>query len=479
MSRRSFRKNRVNEIVELTIESIGFEGVAIARHENIVHFVKKAVPGDVILAEIISKKSNFAEARIKEIITPSPLRQIPVCSHFGVCGGCSWQNLPITEQLRWKRQHVADCFERIGKIPIGELTETLASPRTLHYRNKMEFSFGASRWLTDAEMSESEEQMHKHFALGLHIPGRFDKVLDVDNCYIAHEISGRVLDEIRKQALSLGVSAYNARQHFGFLRNVIIRNTTATNEIMVVLLTSPPTTQADEHMIQWIEQEFSVLFPEVTTLIHAINRTTSPVAVGEPRTIKGSGFITECVLDVEFRISPFSFFQTNPWQLEQFLSSILNATQLSRHETLWDLYCGTGSITLPASKLVSSSFGVELSEGSIADARANAERNSISTVQFFSEDLHKPAALSLLQTLPPPDVIIIDPPRAGVHQTLLSHILEVAPSRLVYVSCNPSTQARDCALLAEKYEIQKVQPVDMFPHTYHVESIAQLSLKQL
>jgi len=478
MSRRTSRKRQSTEQIELTIEAIGFEGIAIARHENIVHFVKKAVPGDVILAEVFSKKSNFAEARIKEIITPSPLRQVPICNHFGVCGGCSWQNLPIEEQRKWKKQHVADAFERIGKISIGELTETLASPRTLHYRNKMEFSFGASRWLTDDEMSSSEEEVHKNFALGLHIPGRFDKVLDVDNCYIAHELSGKILKKIREQALALGVSAYNARQHSGFLRNVILRNTTATNEIMVILLTSEPVTKADEQMIEWFEQEFPILFGELTTIIHAVNRTTSPVAVGEPRIIKGNGFITEKVLGVEFRITPFSFFQTNPWLLGQFLSSILHSANLASSENIWDLYCGTGSITLPASKFVSKSFGVELSDGSIEDAKANAARNKIANVEFFAEDLHKPSALRLLQSFPSPDVIIIDPPRAGVHQTLLSHILEVSAPRLVYVSCNPSTQARDCSLLAEKYEIQNVQPVDMFPHTYHVESIAQLTLRQ-
>jgi 23S rRNA (uracil1939-C5)-methyltransferase len=474
MSRKASRKRRINELIELTIESIGFEGVAIARHENIVHFVKQAVPGDVILAEVITKKSKYAEARIKEIITASPLRQIPVCSHFGTCGGCSWQNLPLSEQLRWKQRHVADSFERIGKIPVGEITETLASPRTLHYRNKMEFSFGASRWLTDAEITENDEVIHKHFALGLHIPGRFDKVLDIDNCYIAHEISGKILAEIRRVALELGTSAYHAREHRGFLRNVIIRSTAATNEIMVIILTSQPIEVADEQMIEWIEHSFPILFPELTTIIHAVNRTTSPVAIGEPRILKGSGFITEKVLGVEFRISRFSFFQTNPWQLEQFLGNIITTAELSPQETLWDLYCGTGSITLPASKFVSTTFGVELSEGSIADARANAERNGISNVQFYAEDLHKPAALELLQTLPSPDVIIIDPPRAGVHQTLLNHILEIAPQRLVYVSCNPATQARDCAILAEKYEVVRVQPVDMFPHTYHVEAIAQL-----
>lgn len=474
MSRRTSRRKRTNELVELTIESLGFEGVAIARHENIVHFVKQAVPGDVILAEVFTKKSSYAEARIKEIIKPSPLRVTPVCSHFGVCGGCSWQNLPMAEQLLWKKQHVADSFERIGKIAIGELTETLASPRTLHYRNKMEFSFGASRWLTDVEMNMDEAESHKNFALGLHIPGRFDKVLDVVNCYIAHEISGRLLAEIRKAALEFGASAYNARQHNGFLRNVIIRSSAATEEIMVIILTSPPTEPGDEKMIEWLDNSFPEIFPELTTIIHAVNRTTSPVAVGEPRIIKGSGFITEKVLGVEFRISPFSFFQTNPWQLEQFLSDIIMAAKLSPEETLWDLYCGTGSITLPASKLVKNTFGVELSAGSIDDARANAERNGISNVHFFAEDLHKPAALAILQSLPSPDVIIIDPPRAGVHTTLLEHILEVAPPRLVYVSCNPATQARDCAILAEKYDVVKVQPVDMFPHTYHVESIAEL-----
>ncbi len=473
------RKQRPREIVELEIESIGFEGVAIARRENIVHFVKNAVPGDVIIAEITKKKSRYAEARIKEILHYSPLRETPVCSHFGVCGGCSWQNLQITEQRTWKRQHVADSFERLGKIPYGELTETLASPRSFHYRNKMEFSFGASRWLTDEEIGvESGDLLHKDFALGLHIPGRFDKILDVDICHIAPEIAGRLLKVTREAALEFGAKAYNSREHQGFLRNIVLRTAKASGEIMVVFVTSTILTPEDERMTAWFGGEFIAQFPEISTVIHAVNHTTSPVATGEPTILKGSGTITETVLGVNFRISPFSFFQTNSWQLEPFLSAIIAAAELKPSDVLWDLYCGTGSITLPSARQVERVFGLELSQGSIADAKANAEFNGITNVEFFAEDLHKPAAIELLKRLPAPDVIIVDPPRAGIHQTLLEHLLTVAPKRLVYVSCNPATQARDCAILAARYDVTHIQPVDMFPHTFHVESIARLDLRE-
>lgn len=468
------KKNKKEKLIELNVEAIGFEGIAIARKDGLVYFVKGAVPGDKVIARILRKRKNYSEAFATEILVPSPSRTDPQCMHFGTCGGCTWQNLNYKDQLHWKKQHLIDAFERIGGLKAATILDTIPSEAQFNYRNKMEFSFGASRWLTDNEINSDKEIENKDFALGLHIPGRFDKVLDVKECLIQPDIGNKILEAVRLAALNFAAPAYNQRTHTGFLRNLLIRTSHSSGEVMVVLITAEASDHPDYQMIDWFKEKFPQQFPEVSTIIWAINDKVTPVAIGEPNIIKGSGFITEEILGLKYRISPFSFFQTNSKQLNKFISLILDYAEINSNKIVWDLYCGTGSITLPAVRQAKQAFGMELAESSIKDAISNAELNHIKNVEFFPVDLHTKEVQILFEKLPKPDIMLIDPPRAGIHKNLIENILVTEPKRIVYVSCNPATQARDCAALSDKYKVECVQPVDMFPHTFHIESLALL-----
>jgi 23S rRNA (uracil1939-C5)-methyltransferase len=471
------RKTREKDLIELEIESIAFEGGGVAKHDGKVYFIKGAVPGDKVIARINKKKKSYAHGEVQEILRHSVDRIDPLCTHFGVCGGCSWQQLKYEKQTHWKRQHVIDSFSRIGKIANCEYLDTLPSPMPFHYRNKMEFSFSGYRWLTEAEISSVDDIPNKDFALGLHVPGIFNKVLDIKECYLHKIIVPVILKKIREKAIELSVKPYNVKTHGGFLRNLVFRSSEFYDEMMVVLITTNVKEKADEQFIDWFKNDFPQNFPDIQHIIHAVNDSFSPVAIGDAEIIRGSGYLTEKILDVTYRISPFSFFQTNSSQLDGFISQILEFADLGSKDIVWDLYCGTGSITLPASKQVKEIYGLELVESSISDANKNRDLNNIENAHFICADLNAKNATELLHGLPKPDVIIIDPPRAGMHKNLITVILEAAPQRICYVSCNPATQARDCELLSEKYQVEKVKPVDMFPHTFHVESIAKLIRK--
>ncbi|MDA3844142.1 MAG: 23S rRNA (uracil(1939)-C(5))-methyltransferase RlmD, partial [Candidatus Kapabacteria bacterium] len=424
-----------------------------------------------VIARILKKQRKHFETRIEELIEPSEHRVEPKCEYFGVCGGCSWQHLDYDQQLFWKKQHVEDALVRIGKLEIGKMEETLPAAKQYHYRNKMDFSFGASRWLTAEEIASADENINREFALGLHVPARFDKVLDVKKCLIHTELGEKILTSIRNAALKFNTGAHNELERQGVLKSLMVRTSDRTGEIMVLLVTDDLKEEADKEFMNFYDNVFAEEVPEVTEIMHGINNTRNPVFRGEPRVIKGQGYISEQILGIDYRISPLSFFQTNSSQLDRFIQSILDYADLSPEDVLWDLYCGTGSITLPASKKVNRVFGVEMSESSIADAKMNAELNSITNAEFICADLHAKNAPGELAKLPPPDVIIIDPPRGGMHKNLVSHLMEIEAEKFIYVSCNPTTQARDCELMSEKYEVKKVLPVDMFPHTFHVESV--------
>lgn len=467
------KKNREREYAELTIESIGFEGKAIARREGIVHFVDGGVPGDTVRAELRKRKRKHVEARVVDILHPSPMRTQPVCPYFQDCGGCRWQHLAYSEQVQWKKRHVQDALERLGKVEYGLLEETLPCEQEYWYRNKMEFSFSNARWLTDIEIASGVEY-DRDFALGLHVPGRFDKVIDIQECFLQSELSNHILNAVRAAAKQRHLTAFETRMHTGFLRNLVIRTSRATGEIMVILVSSPPVLDEEEDMVQWLSTEFPMQFPNVTTVIHAVTTSKATIATGEPRTLVGSGTITEEILGVRFTISPFSFFQTNTAQAEKLFTIALDYADIQPNHIVWDLYCGAGSITLCAAQRARRVIGIEVVESSVADARSNADNNDIANVDFYLEDMHKTAAQTLLSELPSPDVVIVDPPRAGLHPDVVQKLLQIHAPTLIYVSCNPATQARDCALLAEKYAIEKVKPVDMFPQTYHIESVARL-----
>jgi 23S rRNA (uracil1939-C5)-methyltransferase len=468
------------EEVVLHAESAAFEGGCVARHEGMAVFVSGCVPGDTVRARIHKKRKRHAEARALEVLEPSPVRVEPPCIYFGDCGGCKWQNLAYAEQLRWKRQHVVDAFQRIGGLADVEVRPTIGCAEEYFYRNKMEFSFGDQRWLSEREIASGVD-LNRDFALGLHVPGRFDKVLDVHQCWLQSELSNRIVNATRAFALEHGLSIYNTHSHGGLLRNLVVRQSRASGETMVILVTSE---EADDVIPAYTAMVRESL-PEVTTLLQGINRKKAQIAFSEEvRVLFGPGTITERVAGNEFTISPFSFFQTNSLQAERLYSEALDAAAIAPHELVWDLYCGAGTITLAAARRAGSALGVELNPDSIADARVNAKRNGIDNAEFIAGDLKDVITRTLTgiadggiiasEGYPPPDVIITDPPRAGMHEDVVTAILALAPERISYVSCNPTTQARDCALLAERYTVEYVQPVDMFPQTYHVETVARL-----
>ncbi len=467
---------KVGDQLRVEVESLGFEGTSIARHEGMVIFVEGGLAGDVVDITLRKKKKKYFHAAIDAIVQPSASRLSPVCPHTDDCGGCAWQHCRYDDQLKWKQQHTIDCFERLGKIPFGSVASIIASPEHFHYRNKMEFSFSARRWMSAAEIASGVE-LKKDFALGLHAPGRYDAVVDVKRCYLQHDDCNSILNLVRTKALELGVLPYSDKEQQGFLRHLVLRRTLHRNQLMVIIISASPRSEADEHFVGWMERELPASLPEPFTLIHAVKDSLSPVAVGEPRILHGDGVISEWSHDVEFRISPFSFFQTNSYQLPNFLDAVFNAAELEPNMHVWDLYCGTGSISLPAARRVDFVTGIELSQQSILDAQHNAELNGLSNVNFIAADLHKRETIDALRAMKQPDLVILDPPRAGVHPMLLDHLLQLNLPRIVYVSCNPATQARDCALLAENYDVVSMQAVDMFPHTFHVENVAVLQRK--
>lgn len=469
------RKKREEVIEELEIESIGFEGISIARVDNHVRFIKGGVPGDIVNAVQFKKKKNRIESKIKEIIKPSPQRIDPKCKYFGDCGGCSWQNMPYIEQLKWKTTHVTDAFVRQEKLHIGKLEDILPSPSEFNYRNKMEFSFGASRWMTVNEIRDQEEIEQKYFALGLHAKGRFDKVIDIHECHIHDSEANFILNTVRDISLELDLKPYNLRTHEGFVRNLMIRKSYYQNEFLVVLITNKVKDDFESAAIEKISLALKERFKG--SFIHAVNSKINPTNIDNSELLWGNGYLIERVLNVDFKISAFSFFQTNSTQLDNFIGEILKKAEIGKDDIVWDLYCGTGSISLPAAKISKKVYGIELFEQSVIDARNNAKLNNIENSEFFTADLHSKDTPDLMNDLEKPNIIILDPPRGGIHSNLLDHLLKLNVPKIIYVSCNPMTQARDYKKLNEKYEIISLKPVDMFPQTYHIESIAVLSLK--
>jgi len=468
------KKKIINETVELEIESLAFQGFGVARLEGFVYFVKHAIPGDKVLASILKKKKKHAEAKIEKIISPSPLRIEPKCKYFGVCGGCSLQNFDYSEQLKWKKQQVEDSFQRIGNFSDFKVENPIGSSEIFYYRNKMDFSFANSRWLLPDEISSDELSKPKDFALGLHFPTRYDKVIDIDYCYIQQSTANDILTYFRNTALDFGISGWSNKTYDGFLRNLIIRYSFTQEKFMLILISNEFSNQAEKDFLEKVKIEVPKLFPNVASFHQAVNTTNNPVKVENQKLLFGSEFITENILGIDYQISPFSFFQTNSQELNSFVSNIINFTGAKESDIVWDLYCGTGTITFPLSKKVKKIIGFELSEEAVFDAKKNEKLNGIENAVFIQEDLHKKNIAEKLTDYERPDVITIDPPRAGMHPSLVELVLSSGAKRIVYVSCNPTTQARDCALLSEKYKLIKVLPYDMFPHTFHIEAIAEL-----
>ncbi len=457
------------EIV-LDIEKFADRGKSLAQIDGYVVFVNGAVPGDKIRARIFKRKKNYAEGRLLEVLTESPLRTKARCPYFGPCGGCKWQHVAYAAQCEAKRQLVEEALTHQGGMEAPVVSPTLGAKEIYFYRNKMEFSFSAERWLTPEEIA-SDERFDTHFALGLHAPGNFSKVIDLNQCHLQSEMSVKIVNEIRTFTRSLGWKPWNIRRHNGFLRHLVIRTGEHTGELMVNLVTNG---FAAERMTE-LGAHLQKTLPEVTTFVNTVNTGVAQTAFGEAiHTIYGPGVIHDCIGPHRFEIAPNAFFQTNTKQAEQLYRVVREFAELRSDDLLYDLYCGAGTISLFVADGVRQVVGVELIEEAVANARANAEANGVTNCTFRSGDLMRMFTPEFVTTHGHPDVLIVDPPRAGMHKKVVAQIARLQPERFVYVSCNPQSQAQDLAMLKDAYAVEAVQPVDLFPHTHHIENVVKL-----
>ncbi len=461
----------------ITVTDVAAEGKAIAREEGKVIFIEGAIPGDVVNLQLTKSKKDWAEARVTKIITPSVNRVAPFCNHFGNCGGCKWQMLPYNLQLQYKQNEVEQNLKRLGKIELPTIATIMGSDLQQHYRNKLEFTFSNKRYRTREEVVhiQSKEEMYNlpnEPALGFHVPRLFDKVLNIETCYLMTEPTNAIRNEIKRFALESNFEFYDIRNHTGWLRNMMLRIAT-TGEVMLNIIMAYDCAEK-EILLAHIHK----MFPEITALLYTINnKLNDSIYDLEPIVYAGKSFIVEYLEDFKFKISAKSFFQTNTKQAEKLYQVAREYAELTGNEIIYDLYCGTGSIGIFCSKNAKKIIGVELIEEAIADAKENAALNNIAHSNFFAGDVINICNEEFFATHGKPDVIITDPPRAGMHQKLVEKILEMQAPTVVYVSCNSATQARDLQLLDVKYIVTKVQPVDMFPHTHHIENVVQLKLR--
>lgn len=464
------RKKANYPLIEgLEIVDIAAEGKALGRWNDIVVFVPMAVPGDVVDVQIRSKRRRFMEGYIVNYVKKSPLREEPVCEHYGTCGGCKWQHLPYAEQLRYKQQQVADQLGRIGKIELPAVSPILGSAKTLFYRNKLEFTFSNKRWLTAEEIASGDE-ITDCPALGFHIPGLFDKVLDIRKCWLQDDPSNPIRLAVREFCLENGYSFYNIREHTGLMRNLIVRTST-TGETMAIVVFG----ENDPQRIDALLQHTAEKFPQITSLMYVVNTKLNDT-IGDLDILryKGNDHIFEQMEGLRFKIGPKSFYQTNSLQAYELYKVARDFAALTGAETVYDLYTGTGTIANFVARQCRKVVGVEYVPEAIEDAKVNAQLNGIGNAVFYAGDMKDVLNERFIAENGQPDVVILDPPRAGIHEDVARTILAAAPARIVYVSCNPATQARDIALLDEAYRVTKIQPVDMFPHTHHVENVVQL-----
>ena len=464
------RKKANYPLVEgLEIVDIAAEGKALGRWNDIVVFVPMAVPGDVVDVQIRSKRRRFMEGYIVNYVKKSPLREEPVCEHYGTCGGCKWQHLPSSEQLRFKQQQVADQLGRIGKIELPAVSPILGSAKTLFYRNKLEFTFSNKRWLTAEEIASGDEIADSP-ALGFHIPNLFDKVLDIRKCWLQDDPSNPIRLAVREFCLENGYSFYNIREHKGLMRNLIVRTST-TGEVMAIVVFG----ENDPQRIDALLQHTAEKFPQITSLMYVVNTKLNDT-IGDLDILlyKGNDHIFEQMEGLRFKIGPKSFYQTNSLQAYELYKIARDFAALTGAETVYDLYTGTGTIANFVARQCRKVVGVEYVPEAIEDAKVNARLNGIGNAVFYAGDMKDVLNERFIAENGRPDVVILDPPRAGIHEDVARTILTAAPARIVYVSCNPATQARDVALLDGAYRVTKIQPVDMFPHTHHVENVVQL-----
>jgi 23S rRNA (uracil1939-C5)-methyltransferase len=466
-------KRQKQEIIieNLKITEIAAEGKCIARHNEKVIFVEKVAPEDVVDVRILKSKKSFANATPVKFHTYSPLREKPFCEHFGVCGGCKWQHINYETQLFYKAKQVKDSLERIGKLKLPEVSPILPSVKTSYYRNKLEFTFSNKRWLTSEELQS--ETIEDKNALGFHVPGRFDKIIELNHCYLQEDPSNGIREEIRSYARQEKLDFFDIKVQTGFLRNLIIR-TSISGEVMVIVQVF----RNDEADINKLMQHLKTKFPSITSLYYVVNSKGNETIHDQDLILfSGKPYITELMEDLSFRVGPKSFYQTNSEQAYELYKVARNFAGLTGNEVVYDLYTGTGTIANFVARSAKKVIGIEYVPMAIEDAKVNSEINNISNTTFYAGDMKDVLNDSFLENHERPDVIITDPPRAGMDAKVVEMLRRIAAPRIVYVSCNPATQARDLALLDDMYEIKKVQPVDMFPHTHHIESVVMIELR--
>jgi len=468
-----------DRLTNIIIETMAAEGKCIARIDGKVAFIDGGAPGDVVDIELTKIKSNFLEARVVSIQKFSEYRDQPFCEHFGLCGGCVWQHIQYAEQLKYKQQQVVDNLERIGGLQLPPIQPIVASASTRYYRNKLDYTFTANRWLTKEELNVAIENKTFEVGLGYHIPKMYDRVFDVKQCHLQPDPSNAIRVLVRQVAMENDIPFFDLRKQIGFLRTLTIRSTLA-GEVMVIL-------QVTYDKMEWTEKILAAIaenFPQVTSINYIINgKRNDTFADLDIICWRGKPYITEKMRlpagdgELQFRVGPKSFYQTNPGQAFELYKIAWKMAALTGDELVYDLYTGTGTIANFVARDAAKVVGLEYVAAAIDDAKINSQINQIDNTVFFAGDIKDLLKDSFLKENGKPDLVITDPPRAGMHEDVTKMLLEVAPNRIVYVSCNPATQARDLKILAEKYVITQVQPVDMFPHTIHVENVVRLDLR--
>jgi 23S rRNA (uracil1939-C5)-methyltransferase len=461
-------KLRKEDIIELWVDKLAFGGQGIARTDGFVVFVKGAVPGDRVLARIVKSKKDFAEADVIEVIDPSYDRVKPPCPYHGFCGGCNYQHLEYQRQLEYKREHIRDSMERIGSIPDAVIHDVIPSDRIFGYRNKMEFSFSDRRWLMPGEFEKGV--CGDESGLGLHVPGVFSKVIDIKGCLLQEETGNSILRTVREYAKQSGAPVYGLKSHEGFWRFLTLRRSVFYNEWLVNIVTYEERRDIVVPLADRLNREF----PSIKTIVNNITSKKAGISFGEREIVlSGEGKIRDRIGDYEFQVSANSFFQTNTSGAARLYEKVVEYAGLKGSETVLDLYCGTGTIPIFLSRYAKEITGIEIVESAVADAEKNCRDNGVTNCSFILGDIRK----KLDDFKNRPDVLVIDPPRAGMHKDIPPKIMEMGVKTIVYVSCNPATMARDINAMQEKYKLEEIQPVDMFPHTFHIESVAKLALK--
>jgi 23S rRNA (uracil1939-C5)-methyltransferase len=467
------------DIIQIRVDRYAFEGKGIGRvgmenaneiseTDSFIVFVNGAYPGDIVSAKIKKLKKSYAEAIVEDVIIASQQRVEPRCKFFGTCGGCKQQDLNYAQQTAFKQEQVDDIFKHNGGLKDFEIERILPSDNVFYYRNKMEYSFSELQWLT---VIDDEKISNKGFFVGLHVPNNFEKILDIDECFLQSELSSHILNFSRDFFKKRNSSIYNTKTHSGYLRNLIIRQAQKTKDVMLNLVTF----EENELLMKEFVTALTNKYPKITTIVNNISKKKASIAVGDYEIVYfGSGYIYDKIGDYKFRISANSFFQTNTIQAEKLYNTAFEYADLKGDEIIYDLYSGAGTIAIYISGKAKEVYGFESVESSIFDAKENLEINKVENVSFIQADLYK-SFLPFTNVLPKPDVVILDPPRGGMHSTTVKDVLELSPEKIVYVSCNPSTQVRDIKMFVEGgFKLVKIKPVDMFPHTYHIENVALL-----